>query len=93
MRPQRKHTYVTFSQMQKIGGFLFTLPFVVGFILFFAYPFIQAIILSFNELVLTSETFELQWRGLYNTAMPCRYIQSSLVYSQKCWLSWLRNCR
>ena len=62
MRPQRKHTYVTFSQMQKIGGFLFTLPFVVGFILFFAYPFIQAVILGFR-LVLTSETFELQWRA------------------------------
>lgn len=66
MRVQRKRSYLTFSQMQKIGGFLFTLPFVMGFILFFAYPFIQAVILSFNELVLTSETFELQWRGLYN---------------------------
>ncbi len=56
----------SFTQRQKLGGFLFTLPFIIGFILFFAYPFSQAVIISFNELVLTPQTFELQWKGLEN---------------------------
>ncbi len=62
----KKKISLSFDKRQKIGGFLFTLPFIIGFVLFFLYPFIQAIILSFNELVLTSTTFELQWRGLEN---------------------------
>ena len=66
MRSLRKRLYVNFTLRQKIGGFLFTLPFVIGFVLFFLNPFVQAVIISFNELVHTSTTFELQWRGLYN---------------------------
>lgn len=57
---------MTYRQRQKLGGFLFTLPFVIGFLLFFLYPLIQAVIFSFNELVLTRTTFELQPRGWGN---------------------------
>src|SRR5690606_38070267 len=57
---------LSFERQKKIGGFLFTLPFVIGFFLFFLYPLIQAAIISFNELVLTSTTFELQPRGWEN---------------------------
>jgi len=39
---------------------------VIGFFLFFLYPLVQAVIFSFNELVLTSTTFELQPRGWEN---------------------------
>jgi len=62
----KKKVFLSFDKRQKIGGFLFTLPFLIGFVLFFLYPFIQAVIISFNELVLTSTTFELQWQGLEN---------------------------
>ncbi len=62
----KKRFYMSYEQRQKLGGFLFTLPFVIGFILFFLYPFIQAIILSFNEMVLTASTYELEFRGWYN---------------------------
>ncbi|HLS90231.1 MAG TPA: sugar ABC transporter permease [Limnochordia bacterium] len=57
---------LSFEKQKKIGGFLFTLPFVIGFFLFFLYPLVQAVIFSFNELVLTSTTFELQPRGWEN---------------------------
>lgn len=62
----RKRFRLGYEQRHKLGGFLFTLPFVIGFILFFLYPFIQAVIFSFNELVLTSSTYELEWQGLSN---------------------------
>lgn len=57
---------ISYARKKMIGGFLFTLPFVIGFFLFFLYPLIQAAIISFNELVLTSTTFELQPRGWEN---------------------------
>lgn len=57
---------LSFEQRKKIGGFLFTLPFVIGFFLFFLYPLFQAVVMSFHELVLTSTTFELRPRGWEN---------------------------
>lgn len=57
---------ISYQKRRMIGGFLFTLPFIIGFFLFFLYPLIQAANLSFNELVLTSTTFELQPRGWQN---------------------------
>lgn len=62
----KKRMRMSFTKRQKLGGFLFTVPFLIGFVLFFAYPFGQAILFSFNELVLTPQTFELQWKGLEN---------------------------
>lgn len=62
----RARLRLSFRQRQKLGGFLFTLPFVIGFLLFFLYPLIQAANFSFHELVLTSTTFELQPRGWQN---------------------------
>jgi len=56
-----KRFRVTVENRGKIGGYLFTLPFVVGFILFFLYPFIQSIIFSLNKLILTNEGYELDF--------------------------------
>lgn len=55
-----------FETRQKLGGFLFTTPFIVGFVFFFLVPFGQSIIFSFNELLLTSTTYELQPKGFSN---------------------------
>lgn len=63
---KKKRLKLSYEQRQKWGGFLFTLPFVIGFIFFFLYPFVQAVIFSFNELVLTPSTYELEWQGLGN---------------------------
>lgn len=56
----------TFETRQRLGGFLFTLPFVVGFVFFFLVPFGQSVIFSFNELVLTKTTYELRPKGFSN---------------------------
>ncbi|MFW5981596.1 MAG: carbohydrate ABC transporter permease [Halanaerobiaceae bacterium] len=57
---------ITVENRKKIGGYLFTLPFVIGFILFFLYPFVQSIIFSFNILELSSEGYNLNWAGFEN---------------------------
>lgn len=48
------------------NGFLFTLPFVIGFVLMFLYPFIQSILFSLSELKITKEGYDLAWVGLDN---------------------------
>lgn len=49
-----------------LGGILFTLPFVIGFLIFFLRPLAQAVQFSFHELVLTNITYELEPRGWAN---------------------------
>ncbi len=57
---------VTVENRKKIGGYLFTLPFTLGFLLFFLYPFFQSIMFSLNKLVLTSEGYNLEFLLLDN---------------------------
>lgn len=47
-------------------GYLFTMPFLLGFIFLFLYPFIQSIQFSLSELVITGDGYELLWLGLDN---------------------------
>lgn len=51
---------------EALSGYLFTLPFVIGFILMFLYPFIQSILFSLSELKITADGYELIWVGLGN---------------------------
>lgn len=63
-----KHFKKLFSLQTKktITGLIFISPFLLGFIAFFAYPFIQAIIFSINELQVTSTGYELSFVGWSN---------------------------
>lgn len=54
---------ISFKQRQVLGGLLFTFPFIVGCILFFIYPFVEAVIFSLNELQLGREGYSLVWQG------------------------------
>lgn len=54
------------KQQQILGGLVFTLPFIIGFTLFFLYPFIESIIFSFNELQLGRDGYSLAWQGIGN---------------------------
>lgn len=47
-------------------GYAFTMPFAIGFALFFLYPFIQSMIFSVNELQITKTGYELTFVGLKN---------------------------
>ncbi|HKM17877.1 MAG TPA: sugar ABC transporter permease, partial [Limnochordia bacterium] len=51
---------------EAINGHLFTLPFVIGFIAMFLYPFIQSIMFSLSELEISTEGYKLIWVGLDN---------------------------
>ena len=62
----KKRMFLSFRKRQVLGGILFSLPFVIGFVLFFLRPLAQAVQFSFSELVLTSTTYELEPRGWFN---------------------------
>jgi ABC-type sugar transport system permease subunit len=57
---------LTLRQRKIAAGYLFSLPFVLGFIFFFLYPFIQAFIFSVSELTITREGFDLSYKALGN---------------------------
>ncbi|MFP4661086.1 MAG: carbohydrate ABC transporter permease [Halanaerobiales bacterium] len=63
MKPGKR---LTLRQRRVAAGYLFSIPFLLGFILFFLYPFIQAFAFSLNELSMTREGFELAFKGLEN---------------------------
>lgn len=51
---------------QRLGGYIFTLPFIIGFILFFLFPFLQAFKYSLNKIEFSTEGFSLVYQGLQN---------------------------
>lgn len=57
---------MTLQQRRSWGGFLFVMPFIVGFALFFLYPFIQAISFSLSDLKVTADGYELNFTRLAN---------------------------
>lgn len=61
-----KRIRVTHKQRQMLGGLLFTFPFIIGFVMFFLYPFVESIIFSLNELQLGRDGYSLAWQGIGN---------------------------
>jgi len=57
---------LTISLRNKLLFYVFTLPFTVGFILFFLIPFGQAIVFSLNDLAVTNDGYVLESVGLSN---------------------------
>ncbi len=64
----KKDSKLKLSLRSKRGltGYLFISPFIIGFILFFLYPFIQSVIFSLNKLEITQSGFVLEYVGLEN---------------------------
>ncbi|HOB09706.1 MAG TPA: sugar ABC transporter permease [Limnochordia bacterium] len=63
---KRRRSILTMKWRKYLTGFMFVSPFVVGFICFFMYPFVQSIIFSFNQLELTPTGYVLHYVGLDN---------------------------
>lgn len=61
-----KRIRLTIKQRERVGGYLFTLPFIVGFVFFFLYPFVQSFTFSLNKLELTTTGYQLHPTGLKN---------------------------
>jgi len=50
---------MTLMKKKALMGYLFVMPFIVGFLLFFLYPFIRSFIFSINRLEVTEEGYRL----------------------------------
>ena len=57
---------LSWKQKQTLWGYLFALPFIIGFILFFLYPFIQSIIFSLTKISIKKGGYILESVGLKN---------------------------
>ena len=56
----------TWKQRQNRSGYLFMLPWIIGFAVFTAFPFIATIALSFTNVNSTILGFEITWAGIEN---------------------------
>jgi ABC-type sugar transport system permease subunit len=65
MKPTNRFK-LSLQQKRDIGGYVFVLPFTIGFVLFFLYPFIQSIMFSLSEVRLAQGGFDLVFVGLRN---------------------------
>jgi ABC-type sugar transport system permease subunit len=63
---KRRSFGMTLRQKRNYVGYVFVLPFIVGFLLFFLLPFIQSIEFSISELVIGRDGYELNYVGLRN---------------------------
>ncbi|HOB91877.1 MAG: sugar ABC transporter permease [Bacillota bacterium] len=61
-----KRFRLTVTQKRDMAGYVFALPFILGFTLFFLYPFIQSLVFSFNELEVTEQGYNLNFVGWLN---------------------------
>ncbi len=55
---------LSFERRQARCGYLFCLPFIIGFLVFVAYPLVKMVYFSFNELFVGAVTYETQGVGL-----------------------------
>lgn len=66
-KPAKVKKPMKFQTTQKINGYVFLLPWIIGFLLFFLMPMINTIIYSFNEVgVAEAGGMEMVYRGIAN---------------------------
>lgn len=68
-RNNKRKRLKSFQERQNKRGYLFMLPWILGFVLFTAFPFIVTILLSFTEVKQTVRGFEISFIGLDNYVM------------------------
>jgi ABC-type sugar transport system permease subunit len=56
----------TWKQRQNRNGYMFMLPWIVGFAVFTAFPFVATVFLSFTNVSSTILGYEISWAGLSN---------------------------
>ncbi len=62
----RRPPRLSLKAQKSLLGLLFTLPFILGFGAFLAYPFIQSVIFSLSKLTIVPTGYELDFVGLEN---------------------------
>ncbi|NLJ86813.1 MAG: sugar ABC transporter permease [Firmicutes bacterium] len=66
MGTKGRKSRLTLRQKRNSAGYVFVLPFIIGFALFFLWPFAQSIIFSLSELEITREGYDLHFVGFTN---------------------------
>ncbi len=61
-----KRFRLSMRQRENVYGYIFILPFILGFLLFVLAPVIQSVILSINEVTITQTGFETNYIGFEN---------------------------
>ncbi|HHT35881.1 MAG TPA: sugar ABC transporter permease [Firmicutes bacterium] len=61
-----KRFRLTMRQRENVYGYIFILPFVIGFLLFVLAPVIQSVVLSINEVTITQTGFDTTYIGFEN---------------------------
>ncbi|WP_409345463.1 carbohydrate ABC transporter permease [Paenibacillus sp. MBLB4367] len=64
--PHRNKGYLLYRWKQYGVGYLFILPWLIGFLSLIAFPIVWSLFLSFNKVTLTSKGFIYAWAGLQN---------------------------
>ena len=62
----RRRLKLSLRAQKSVLGLLFTLPFIMGFAAFLAYPFAQSVIFSVSKLTIVPTGYELDYVGLDN---------------------------
>lgn len=63
----RKDRPITMQARRARTGYMFILPFIIGFVLFMAKPMIQSLVMSFNDVkVVPGHGFTMNWMGIDN---------------------------
>lgn len=66
MRTIKKLNSMSFRKQEALGGYLFVLPWLIGFALFFAIPLLTTIYWSFNDVQSVAGGLTIKWLGFKN---------------------------
>ena len=61
-----RHKYVGLQKRKARAGYMFILPFIIGFLVFMVKPLCQSLYMSFCTVDLGAGTFSTIWTGLEN---------------------------
>ena len=63
---KQKNKLAGLQKRKAVAGYLFIMPFILGFLIFMVKPFFQSLYMSFCNVQLGSGTFEMNWYGIEN---------------------------
>lgn len=63
---KNKKPYMTLKKRESFSGFLFVLPFYIGFILFSLKPLLETLLMTFNDVKITYGGYNMTYVGLQN---------------------------
>ena len=66
MMKKQKNKLAGLQKRKAVAGYLFIMPFILGFLIFMVKPFFQSLYMSFCNVQLGSGTFEMNWIGIGN---------------------------